>query len=168
MGNQACKVAKAGRVHPSVVYTMYDLLKQENPGKYLSGLNYPSEEFRSLVEHAIDTNRDNRISNYEYIRFLVILRSTNWDGWLEELFRVFDADRDERIDRAEVRRMFAAADEMRQRPYDQQRADNFFKKVDLNRDEVLSRQEFVDSAKADPSIMNDLREMRSIILNRNA
>jgi hypothetical protein len=61
-------------------------LAEENPGKYVKGLDYKSPDFRLLVERAIDTNGDNRISNYEYIRFLVILRSMNRDGWLEGRF----------------------------------------------------------------------------------
>jgi Ca2+-binding EF-hand superfamily protein len=36
------------------------------------------------------------------------------------LFRVFDADKDDRIIITEVRRMFAAADEMKDRSHDQQ------------------------------------------------
>jgi len=146
---------------------MYDLLARENRGKYLGGLDYKSPDFCWLVERAIDTNTDDRISNYEYIRFLVILRSTNCGGWLDELFRVFDGDKDDRINLADLKRMFAAADELKLRPYNQQRADDFLSKVDENGDRRLSCDEFVIGAKADQSIMNDLREIRGILLNRH-
>ena len=65
------------------LFPRYERLKRENPGKYIHGLNYDSPDFCWLVQRAIDTNGDERISNYEYIRFLIILRSTNSDGWLE-------------------------------------------------------------------------------------
>jgi hypothetical protein len=39
---------------------------------------------------------------------------------IAELFRVFDADNDDRVNLIEVRRMFAAADKMKERLHDEQ------------------------------------------------
>jgi len=57
---------------------------------------------------------------------------------------------------------------MRGRARNDKRAEEFFNKVDSDGDNQVSCGEFLFHARNDPSVMNDLEEIRWIILGRSS
>ncbi|CAF0879908.1 unnamed protein product [Rotaria sordida] len=132
----------------------------------------PNENVKRLSENifrAFDSNGDHGISFSEFLIAYVSTTEAPLEDKLRYAFNVYDIDRNSSIDRAEILFILHAMFELlgmsddtsRKFSYDQC-ADTIMKNLDVNEDQRISKEEFIQGLKQDPflqSLMNPFQHV---------
>ncbi|XP_060778825.1 guanylate cyclase activator 1g [Neoarius graeffei] len=123
-------------------------------------LAYMENLFRSF-----DTNHDNIMDFMEYVAALHLVLRGKLEEKLKWSFKVYDKDGNGRLDRQEVTHLIKIIYKLRR--YENlsdseelnpdQISDRIFELVDLNHDDQISLEEFMESAQKDTWVMEQLR-----------
>ncbi|XP_063966695.1 neuronal calcium sensor 1-like isoform X1 [Lytechinus pictus] len=121
-------------------------------------------KFASYVFDVFDENGDEEIEFEEFIQALSVTSRGNIDEKLNWAFRLYDLDGDGKITRREmlciVEAIYQMVGNMVQLPEDEntpeKRVDKMFALMDKNHDSQISKEEFLDGSRKDPSIVQAL------------
>ncbi|XP_033121205.1 neuronal calcium sensor 1-like isoform X2 [Anneissia japonica] len=121
-------------------------------------------KFATFVFKVFDENQDGLIEFTEFIKALSVTSRGNVDDKLDWAFRLYDLDRDGYINKDEmmevVDAIYKMVGPMVTYPEDESTpkmmVSKIFKKMDKNLTEKLSKEEFKDGSKVDPTIVKAL------------
>jgi Ca2+-binding EF-hand superfamily protein len=111
-----------------------------------------SSDFAEHVFRTFDTNGDDFIDFREFLCALSITSKGETEDKLELAFEMYDIDKDGFITRGEMLDVITSTAKMVQAndPTIENRLEKIFRQMDTNRDEQISLEEFIESAKNDP------------------
>ncbi|XP_022106014.1 neuronal calcium sensor 1-like [Acanthaster planci] len=121
-------------------------------------------KFASFVFNVFDENNDGAIEFAEFIRALSVTSRGNIDEKLDWAFRLYDLDHDGFITRDEMLNIVDAIYQMvgnmvrlpEEENTPQKRVDRIFALMDKNKDDKLTKEEFQNGSKEDPTIVQAL------------
>ncbi|XP_053208309.1 frequenin-1-like [Panonychus citri] len=129
--------------------------------EYFSPDNINLIRLADYIFTKFDVNKDGVITFPEFIQAVTIPTHGGIDQKLEWAFSIYDTDGDGYITKAEMFSVVKALYERKgttemQLTLARERIDDIFSRMDLNRDNRLSRDEFINGFKQDPSIIRSL------------
>ncbi|XP_070532345.1 neuronal calcium sensor 1-like isoform X2 [Ptychodera flava] len=121
-------------------------------------------KFATFVFNVFDENKDGLIEFEEFIRALSVTSRGNLDEKLDWAFRLYDLDNDGYITREEmldiVDAIYRMVGNMVKLPEEEntpeKRVNKIFSIMDKNKNNRITKEEFQDGSKADPSIVQAL------------
>ena len=110
------------------------------------------EKFSKIVFDAFDNNKNNSIEFSEFMLAITTLSETSWDKKLHSAFKIYDLDRNNKIDKFELIKIMEALYDLKNIPESQRQGENsveskailIFKFLDKNNDNYLDEDEFVN------------------------
>ncbi|CAL8365107.1 guanylate cyclase activator 1g [Gadus morhua] len=135
--------------------------------KRIFGVNCTSRaEEASYMENvfrSFDTNQDNKIDFMEYVAAIHLVLRGKLEDKLKWSFKVYDSDGNGCLDRREVKHVLTIIYMLKKHnnPAPQAKVedicDRIFELVDVNNDERISLEEFMEGAQKDPWVMEQLK-----------
>ncbi|XP_015510867.1 neuronal calcium sensor 1-like [Neodiprion pinetum] len=156
--NEICKIYRAFKQHcPGGAATPNDL----RPAYAKLFPLGDSTKYAQVVFNTFDTNKDGLVSFGDFLTGLSLIVKGTAEEKLSWIFGLYDMNGDGHITRHEMLFIVSAIYEMVRTSQTIQRAvnrhvDRLFEKMDLNKDGVISREEFMTSCMNDQSICTQL------------
>ncbi|CAL8405040.1 unnamed protein product [Boreogadus saida] len=135
--------------------------------KRIFGVNCTSsaEEaaYMENVFRSFDVNQDNKIDFMEYVAAIHLVLRGKLEDKLKWSFKVYDSDGNGCLDRREVKQVLTIIYMLKKHnnPAPQAKVedicDRIFELVDVNHDERISLEEFMEGAQKDPWVLEQLR-----------
>lgn len=115
------------------------------------GLGKP-EKFSKIVFDAFDNNKNDQIEFTEFLLAICALSETSWENKLHSAFKIYDLDKNNKLDVNEVKRIIEALYDLKNVPESMRANENspenkaklIFKLLDSDQDDFLSEDEFVN------------------------
>nr|XP_057932928.1 guanylyl cyclase-activating protein 2-like [Doryrhamphus excisus] len=115
--------------------------------------------FIETIFHSFDTNQDNALDFLEYVAALHLILRGNLEDRLKWSFKMYDTDRNGKLDRKEVKRIIRILYKIKLQKHDltltpSEICDRIFDLVDQNNDGQITLSEFMEGAQKDEWVMN--------------
>ncbi|KAF3686187.1 Guanylyl cyclase-activating protein 2 [Channa argus] len=134
--------------------------------KIFGGNSSRTEEESAYMEnvfHSFDTNKDGKIDFMEYVAAVNLVFRGKLEDKLKWSFKVYDRDRNGCLDRHEIRHVVKIIYKIKKQnnpdisESTDYICDRIFEVLDKNRDSQISLEEFMEGAKRDPWVMEQLQ-----------
>ncbi|KAL2093660.1 hypothetical protein ACEWY4_010972 [Coilia grayii] len=153
------------------IQELYTAFMQECPSgalhlhefRKIFGITSTSEEECLYVERifkSFDKNRDNVIDFMEFVAAVHLVLRGKLEDKLKWSFKVYDRDDNGKLDRSEVKHIIKIIYKLKQTDSDMspnEVCDRIFELVDSNKDGQISLAEFMEGAKRDEWLMQQLK-----------
>ncbi|XP_026234399.1 guanylate cyclase activator 1g [Anabas testudineus] len=134
--------------------------------KKIFGGNSTTEEesaYMEIVFQSFDANKDGKIDFMEYVAAVNLVLRGKLEDKLKWSFKVYDRDRNGCLDRQEVRHVVKIIYKIKKHnnpditENTDYICDRVFEVMDKNKDSQISLEEFIEGAKKDPWVMDQLQ-----------
>ncbi|XP_029000135.1 guanylate cyclase activator 1g [Betta splendens] len=127
-----------------------------------SGTTEEESAYMENVFHSFDTNKDGKIDFMEYVAAVNLVLRGKLEDKLKWSFKVYDRDKNGCLDRDEIRQVITIIYKIKKHrnPDMTENTDyiceRVFEVLDKNEDSQISLEEFIEGAKKDPWVMDQL------------